>query len=500
MENARSGVALAMDAMALNTASPDKLNAGQKALQINLDAGKYGTFAEIGAGQEVARCFFRVGGAAGTVAKTISAYDMAVSDAIYGPADRYVSRTRLRAMLDYEYDLLLQRLDKTRGERTTFFVFADTVATHSFTRQEEGHGWLGIRFQTEPRDEPSEILIHVRMLDKENVREQEALGLIGVNLIHGAFFHHHEPEKLIATLMDDLTRERIEVDMIRFAGPRFAGVDNRLMALQLVQQGLTDAAMFTSDGEVTIPAEVLYKKPVLVERGSFRPITHVTLDMLERALEQFLREPEMQGEQPVVLMEMTLRNLFSGDGIDHKDFLARVDILSALGKTVLISNFGRYYRLVAYLARYTHKMTGIVLGVPSLREIFDEKFYTDLEGGLLESLGRLFKSLVKLYVYPFRDPQTGIVATAQNLEVAPNLRHLYAHLLENGFIKGISNFNERFLPIYAKQVLGKIRSGDRSWESLVPPPIVEIIKRDRLFGYSDGEVSSAAAAPSQVKG
>jgi hypothetical protein len=478
-----------MDANQVISANSEKPNADQKALQINVDAGKYGTFAEIGAGQEVARCFFRVGGAAGTVAKTISAYDMAVSDAIYGATNRYVSRQRLRSMLDYEYELLLQRLDKTRGERTTFFVFADTVATHSFTRQEEGHGWLGIRFQAEPRSAPSEILIHVRLLDKENVREQEALGLIGVNLIHGAFYQHHEPVKLIGTLMDDLTRKRIEVDMIRFSGPCFAKTDNRLMSLQLVQQELTDAAMFTSEGEVTIPGEVLYKKPVLVERGSFRPITHVTLDMLERAHEEFVREPEVQGDEPVVLMEMTLRNLLSGDGIDHKDFLARVDILSALGKTVLISNFGRYYRLVAYLARHTHKMTGIVLGVPSLKEIFDEKFYTDLEGGLLESLGRLFKCLVKLYVYPYRDPETGAVTTADKLEVAPNLRHLYAHLLENHFIESIDNFNERFLPIFSRDVLSKIQTGDRSWENLVPAPIVEIIKRDRLFGYADNQLT-----------
>ena len=275
--------------------------------------------------------------------------------------------------------------------------------------------------------------------------------------------------------------------MIRFAGPAFAGVDDRLMALQLVRQGLTEAAMFTAKGEPVQWAEVLYKKPVLVQRGSFHPVTKATLDVLERGLEQFVREPDVAGENPVVLMEMTLRNLLSGDGIDHKDFLARVDILSALGKTVLISNFGRYYRLVAYLARYTHKMTGIALGVPSLREIFDEKFYTDLEGGLLESLGRLFKCLVKLYVYPFRDPQTGEVTSAESLKVAPNLRHLYAHLLENNFIESIANYNERFLPIYAKQVLNQIQTGDHAWEGLVPAPIVQIIKRDRLFGYADVE-------------
>ncbi|MDB6123222.1 MAG: hypothetical protein JWQ71_2215 [Pedosphaera sp.] len=463
----------------------EKLDTHRKALQINLDAKKYGTFAEIGAGQEVARWFFHVGGAAGTVAKTISAYDMGVSDAIYGTSDRYVSRKRLQSMLDYEFNLLLERLNATRGDRCTFFAFADTVATHSFTRKETGQGWMGIRFQAESHGAPSEIIIHVHMLDKENVREQEALGIIGVNLIHGAFYNRDHPEVLILSLLDDLTRERIEVDMIRFSGPAFAGIDNRLMSLQLVQQGLTDAAMFTAEGEVVQPADMLYKRAVLVERGSFRPIINTTLDMLERAQEQFLQEPSMKGEEPLVLMEMTLRNLLSESGIDHKDFLARVDILSALGKTVLISNFGRYYRLVAYLSRYTHKSTGIVLGVPSLKEIFDEKFYTDLEGGLLESLGRLFRNEVKLYVYPWKDPETGHVVTVNNMQVAPHLKHLYAYLLENHCIEPITKHNVEYLPIFSRDVLARIQMGNPSWEAMVPPPIVKIIKKNRLFGYQE---------------
>lgn len=352
----------------------EKLNTDQKALQINLDRAKYGTFAEIGAGQEVARWFFRVGGAAGTVAKTISAYDMTVSDAIYGPADRYVSRQRLQAMINYEYDLLVQRLDRPRGDQTAFFSFANTVATRSFTRNEEGHGWLGIRFQVQPRQPPCEIIIHVRMLDAETVREQEAIGIVGVNLIHAAFYHHSTPVPLIGSLMAGLTRQRLEVDMIRFSGPAFAGVDNRLMALQLVEQGLTDAALFTAEGESVIPSEMLYKKPVLVERGSFRPITNPMLDMLERAHEQFTQEKALAGEAPVTLMEMTLRQLQVGDVIDHGDFLNRVDMLGALRRPVLISNFRRYHRLVQYLSRHTQKMIGLPLGLARLRDILDEKF------------------------------------------------------------------------------------------------------------------------------
>ena len=463
--------------------NPDQPGTNQKALQINLDAQRYGVFAEIGAGQEVARWFFRAGGASGTVAKTMSAYDMAVSDAIYGPAERYVSRKRLHAMLDHEFELLLQRLNKPRGDSTAFFVFADTVATQSFDGKHEGHGWLGVKFQVAPLEAPSEIVIHVRLRDRETTREQEAVGVLGVNLLHGAFYHHAAPEKLIGALMDNLTWQRIEVDMIAFSGPRFARVDNRLMSLQLVQQGLSDAAMFTAAGEVVIPREVLYKKPVLVERGSFRPITKTTLDMLERAQEQFLAEPAMQGETPVVLMEMTLRSVRPADQTGHRDFLDRVDTLGALGKTVLISNFLRYYRLVGYLSNYTPKMQGIALGIPSLRTIFDEQYYTDLEGGLLESLGRLFKGATKLYVYPYRDPQTGAVTTAETMQVAPHLRHLYAHLLENRHLETIRNHNERYLPIYPHDVLALIQGGDAAWEKMVPAQIVDIVRRDRLFGW-----------------
>lgn len=463
--------------------SSQKPGAGQKALQINVDARKYGTFAEIGAGQEVARWFFRVGGAAGTVAKTISAYDMAVSDAIYGPAERYVSRQRLQAMLAYEFDLLLQRLDKARGDKTTFFAFANTVATHSFSHQEEGHGWMGIRFQAEPRAEPSEILIHIRMLDKENFRQQEALGIIGVNLIHGAFFLHRDPETLIGALLDSLTWERVEVDMIRFAGPAFAGVDNRLMALLLVKQGLTEAAMFTAQGEAVQWNEVLYKKPVLVQRGNFRPITNATLDVLDRALELFVREPDVNGEQPVVLLEMNLRQMTSGDALDHRDFLDRADTLTPLGKMVLVSNFRRYHRVAAYLSRYTKRPIGMAMGAGKLAEIFDPHYYNEAEGGMLGGLGQLFKNPGRLYLYPFLDFSTGAMLTAENFPVAAELKHLYAHFRENRFIQDIAHYNPDCLRIRSGDLLEKMRSGDASWEQFVPPAIVDVIKRKKLFGH-----------------
>ena len=463
----------------------EQLNTNQKALRINLDKSKYGTCAEIGAGQEVARLFFRVGGASQTVAKTMSAYDMTVSDAIYGRSDRYVSRQRLQSMLDHEYDLVIERLDSARGGETEFFAFANTVTTCSYTGKGEGHGWLGLRFQAAPRERPSEIIIHVRMLDHDIVREQEALGIVGLNLIYGAFYLGKSPIKLISSLMDGLTRDRIEVDMIRFSGPCFADVDNRLMALQLVEQGLAEAAMFTADGENVIPSEILYRKPVLIERGSFRPLTNPMLEMLERSREMFVQEPALEGEMPVTMLEMTLRQLHVGDCIDHGDFLDRVDTLRALNCPVLISNFRRYHRLVHYIGRHTNKMIGLPLGLARVRTILDETFYTDLDGGLMESLGQLFRNGVKLYAYPWRNHETGEVFTLKSLPVPSNVKHLYTHLVENRLIEEIKNYTPNYLVINSNIVLDKLKSGDSSWEQMVPPPIAEIIKTKRLFGYRD---------------
>ncbi|MBI5442386.1 MAG: TonB-dependent receptor [Deltaproteobacteria bacterium] len=455
----------------------------QKAFQVNLDPGTYGTFAEIGAGQEVARWFFRVGGASGTVAKTISAYDMAFSDAIYGPCERYVSRRRLHTMLDTEFELLQARLAGQRGTTTRFFAFSDTVAARSYSRPDGAHGWMGIKFQTEPLSEPSQIIIHVRLLDRENVAQQEALGMIGVNLIHGSLTLHREPKALVSSLLDNLSADRVEVDMIKFSGSAFEAIDNRLMSLELVQLGLTNAAMIAADGEVVQPAEVLHKKPILVARGSFRPVTNAMIDMLNCSIAQFVQEPQVQGEEIVILMEMTLNNLVHAGAIDPKDFLARADTLGALGHTVLISNFGQYYRLAAYLFTFTKKMIGIATGVPTLKEIFDEKYYEDLPGGILESFGRLFENDLKVYAYPQCDTGSGAVISAANLLVKPHLRHLYAYLYENRFIESLRGYDEALLPVLAQDVLDRIQARDSSWESMVPKPVGRIIRERGLWGF-----------------
>ena len=481
------------------------LTTNRKALTINLDGTRYGTIAEIGAGQEVSRIFFQVGGASGAIAKTMSAYDMTFSDAIYGKAPRYVSLERLQTMLDHEFQLLKERLSEKRGDRTRFFVFADTVAARSFKGPNDGHGWLGIRFQPNPLDEPSDIIIHVRLWDKENVSQQQALGIVGVNLIYSAFNYFSDPPQLIQSLVDSIGTDRVEVDMLKVSGPAFQHIDNRLLSLHLVQYGLTNAVMFAPSGDVLQPSEVLHHKAVLVERGSFRPVTHVNVDMLNCASAQFIQEPMVKGKDLIVLMEITMNNLLASGDLDADDFLARVDMLGHIGYTTLISNYSEFYRLVSYFRRYTKEMIGVAMGINTLHEIFDEKYYENLEGGILESMGRMFRHAVKLYIYPMRQDayerylasghpannaqlganafSSSVMITARNLQVADRLRNLYAHLLENHNLDCITGSNENYLNIFSRDVLVRIKTGDDSWEKLVPAQVAEIIKSRQLLGY-----------------
>ena len=483
-------------------AKKELLTTTQKARRINFDAPVYGTFAEIGAGQEVAREFFHAGGASGTIAKSISAYDMVFSDAIYGKSPRYVSRERLNLMLDHEYGLLVERLSAIRADRTNFFVFADTVATSNHLGNNEAHGWLGIRFQAAPLSEPSEIVLHVRMWDKDTVLQQQALGIVGVNLIYGALYLRADPRQLIESLQDNLGIDRIEVDMLHLSGHCFETTDNRLMALHLVGCKLTNAVMFGPQGKVLQPSEILHKKAILVERGSFRPVTHVNVDMIACATAQFVQEPPVKGKEVVVLMEITMNNLLSEGALDAGDFLSRVDLLADIGFTVLISNYSEYYRLTSYFRRYTKEMIGVAIGINNLLEIFNERYYDNLEGGILESFGRLFRNAVKLYVYPMSGEaydryvteskravtpsQTAaphVLITAKNARVADHLASLYAHLLENHFIDNIVGFDANILGIFSRDALKKIRDRDFLWESMVPRTVANAIKRRGLFGH-----------------
>lgn len=440
-----------------------------KALELNLDPMVYGTFAEIGAGQETGNWFFRASGTAGLVAKTISAYDMTMSDAIYGRAERYVSADRLASMLDHEYALLLERLGPKRGKDTTFFSFCNTVRARGYKDSGECHGWLGIRFQMKPGDPPSEITLHVRLLDQNTIQQMEALGVMGLNLIHSAFRQRGHLKRFVESLLDNLAPGRVEVDLLKFSGHGYGFFDNRLCALQLVESGLTDATMFLPSGEVVQPSEALYKHPVLLLRGSFDPVLNLHLTMLEQARVGFSRNlaDEDRGTE-IELCEISMANLLRGPGIDAVDFIDRSDALQSLGKTVLVSNCAEFHRIAAFLNRCTNKPVGIILSIGLLNELFKAKWSEKLAGGLLESFGRLFKEGVTLQVFPWKNRKTGELVTAETFHAPENCLHLYQHFIENGRIQGVSCVDDSLLASTGRDVCRMILAGDERWRELVP--------------------------------
>jgi hypothetical protein len=455
----------------------------QKTLRLNLDPSRYGTLAETGAGQEVARWFFRVGGAAGTVAKTMSAYDMKVSDAIYGPSSRYVSRERLEAMLKHEFSLLHERLASSRGDSTAFFAFADTAAARSFSRPEDGLAWIGMRFQHQPQAEPSDIILHARLCDQESVLQQEALGMLGVNLIYGACYLHQDPEALVTGLGDHVTRARFELDLVDVTGPAFAGVDRRRLNLHLVHRELSHAILFQNGGQPVEPGSVLYKKPIIVIRGTFRPILRVHLDMLAAATKQSRERSGPAADGTVILAEISTQNVLDPTPYTLDDLLARIDTMSAVELPVLVTDLAEFYRLEAYLSRYSKRDLSFPMGAEILEQALREEYYENLDGGALEALGRLFKRWVRVVVYPSRRAHTDTLLTAENIDVSPLMRHLLQHLLENGQIEPLRDYREEHLGASAASVLEDLQSGGRSWEAQVPEAVTALIKERRLFGY-----------------
>lgn len=460
------------------------LSTQEKALRINLDSKIYGTFAEIGAGQEVARWFFRAGAASKTVAKTMSAYDMTFSDAIYGPekSGRYVCESRLVKMLDHEYKLLKDRLQSKRGESTTFFSFADTVAATSFKKtDQEGRGWIGVRFQRHEAGEPNDIVMHVRLFDKDPIVQQEELGILGVNLIYGAFYLIDSPEEFLASLTEGIKESSIEVEMIRITGTDVEHIDNRLLALALMEQGLTNAVLFNPQGEVVQPSEILFKKNVIVQRGSFRPFTHLHQDMMIKGRDQFCDEKGgCDVANTIMLMEMTTKNLIDKGHINYRDFIDRVEMLTALGHHVLISEFSEYYKLRQYLARYSREKMGILMGAIHLENLFDPTYYSELEGGMLEAFGLLFSGPLKLYVYPAKN-KDGSLLTLETFKPRPEVSGVFEHLCKNGLLLDMNKVDDRYLHIFSRDVAEKIKANDKSWENDVPTKVSEIIKTRKLF-------------------
>jgi hypothetical protein len=459
----------------------------QKALRINLNEVIYGTFAEIGAGQETVRHFFRAGGASKTIAKAMSAYDKNFSDAIYGMEEdnRYVTESRLTRMLSHEINLIEERLERNKYPEKIFFSYANTVTTIDFVKRFKGHGWVGIKFQLDPLEDYNEIVLHVRFKQTNSQLQQETLGMLGVNLIYGAFYLNDNPKELVKSFYDNIEKDTLEIDMVNFSGSRFMYVDNRLMSLQLVKNGMTDAVMFGPDGQNLLPAHELYKKNILTLRGSFRPVTKVNMEIYQESKKLFLAEKKVKEENAKIIFEITLANLRAEGKINERDFLDRAELLCSLGQTVMITNFQEYYRLVDYFAEFTKARMGLAMGVFNLIQIFDEKYYRNISGGILEAFGKLFYKDLKIYLYPLKDLETGEIITSENLKVHPRMKELYKYFKFNGRIIDLNNFNPKILDIFSRNVFNMIAKGKSGWEEMLPGEnIANIIKNKRLFGYS----------------
>ncbi len=459
----------------------DRLSIQQKALAINLDDAIFGTIVEIGAGQEVARQFFSAGGAAGTIAKTMSAYDMKVSDEIYGEVHRYVSRERLEQMLHREYDLLVKRLVGVRAANTTFFAYAATVAAKSYAHSSECHGWIGLRLQLRPKEAPSEMVLHVRMLDDDSQMQSEMLGMLGVNLMYGAYHHASHPEKIIEQLLDNIGQDHLEVDLINFSGPAFEYVENRLMNLRLIRSWLTRAVMFDRNGESVAPIDMLYKRPVQVMRGSFKPPSKVHVDMLRAVHAQFLETSGVDEQAVFQMAEITISELVTGGQVDDSDFLARVDLLNALGLTVLISDYVRFFRLRSWLRHFTDSPICVGISVLDFDAMFDEKYYEGLEGGILEAIGKLFPDNTHVFVYPTR--KQGELITLEDASVPERQRFLLQYLLANQKLIPVHDYVDENLHISARDLAAMIPAGRGDWEEGVPEEVAQQIRQRRLFGY-----------------
>ena len=456
-----------------------------KALRINLNENIYGTFSEIGAGQETVRNFFRAGGASGTIAKTMSAYDKDFSDAIYGVEDdkRYVTEARLKRMLSHEMKLIEERIDREKHPNKLFFSFANTVATIDFAKKYKGHGWVGIKYQVTPGEDYNEIILHVRFHENDARLQQNTLGILGVNLIYGAYYKYDSPKKLLRYLYDHIDKDQIEIDTINFSGPRFKEVDNRLMSLQLVKNGMTEAVMFAPDGNNVLPARVLYKKNVLALRGSFRPVTRVNMDIYKNSMELFLDEKRVKEDNTICIFEITLSNLRSEGEIDEKDFMDRAKLLCSLGHTVMISNFQEYYKVVEYFSRYTKQRMGLAMGVNNLIDIFDEKYYRHLSGGILEAFGKLFFKDLKVYLYPWKDGKTNQITDSDSLKVHPRMKELYKFFKYNGKVVDIKDYDPSIMDIYSREALQMIANDEEGWEEMLPENTANLVREQHLFGY-----------------
>jgi hypothetical protein len=459
----------------------------RKALMLNLDDTKYGTIAEIGGGQEVARSFFQAGGASGTIAKTISAYDKTFSDHLYnkGNSGRYVSLERLEQMLEAEYNDLNSVLGKKRDPQVKFFSFANTVETLNYNKDNQGHGWLGVKFELSKPGVPNEVVIHVRLHENDALLQQYTLGALGVNLIFACFYYHDRPNVFLQSLLDNLDTDRVEITMARMTGPDLCYVDNRLLCVQLVKNGMTPAVMFDRKGNVHQPSDFLYKKNALVLRGRFRPITYVGFDILKTSYALFKEDKNFSPHNTLQICEITLNNLLEEGEINERDFLDRVDLLNGMGQNVLVSNFQEFYKLVDYFNRFKLLNLRVILGVPTFKKVLEKKYYTSLRGGILEAMGRMFPENTRFYIYPAVDRATGKILLVDDVDMEPDVRHIFNYLVDNRKIRNLRQAKIKWLTINPDEVLRLMHAKDPSWEKMVPKYVSKRIILKKIFGYND---------------
>lgn len=452
-----------------------------KALRVNMDLERYGAFAEIGAGQEVARHFFQAGKASQTIAKTMSAYDMTYSDEIYGREKngRYVCESRVNKMLEKEYSLLIRRLGEKRGAATAFFAYANTVATGT-SDSPRCHGWMGVRFQTKPHGEPNEIVMHVRMMDRHRLQQQEALGVLGVNLTDAAFYRLTKLEDFVTALVENLKADQVIIDVLKFSGPDVSHFDNLHANLELVRRGLCEAALISPSLEILNVADAVYGHALLLQRGKFRPVTVTHVDVMEKGLEQLKTEMAKVGEKKtstLQLMEILLPR--HSRAKDFEELRPRIEMLAACGYHALISALPLYDDLKRFFRKFTQAPMGFVMSASKLEHLFDPKYTAHLEGGLMEGLGRLFDEKTKIYIYPHKTDE--VCLTTKSFMPKGPTGLLYKFFREKDQITDISGCDETGIYYHSDETRKLIEKGDKKWEKLVPPKAAELIKKKKLF-------------------
>lgn len=430
----------------------DILETKRKALKINLEPSIYGTFAEIGAGQEVARNFFVAGAASGTIAKTMSAYDMVFSDEIYGIEEdkRYVSKSRVSKMLDHEFHLLEERLTAEKYNDRRFFAYANTVTTINFKKTNDPHGWMGIRFQSEVGAAPNEIIIHVRLLDSDVNVQQNVLGTLGVNLVYAAYYYHADAQTMIESLVDNISYGAVEIDVVNVNGPDFKLVNERLINLYLIAKGFSSAAVFDPQGEIHQSKDVLYKKNVMILRTKYRQKSTPNFDLFNKAVEQFKRSQGINDDSLLVCIEVLMSNSLNEDNEiksgDLVQFAQRAEEMCATGNHVIVSNFTRNNKLAKYLSTSKPLSVGISTNVANLKRVFDASRYNDnYTDELLSYVSDMFNKRVQLYAYPYLSKDTNEVITLQNMPVSDDARPLFEFLVQNNYITDIENYDLKYV-------------------------------------------------------